>query len=1071
MDEDRRPRPPAVVRAHAQALAAGTAGVDRDRLVDITAGMPCGRATLLAVLASGVGGDLGEWATRVYGADVDRAAESDVRALTAAGYDPTGDVGYYGLLDDDGDNPVILDVIRASTDGLDRWTRAGWERVPEDLHPVGRPYRELPTDVLADALVACAEGVGLMLRAGTPKAWLNRKTPLTASAGARDGVYAAVDDADTTAILTLTRVADAQSYARVGGQWVEDPGLLPHLLAAAVPLALVPDRDLPGILRAYDDHDAVFPGPVVADLGKPENTDLPGEGPTVAGLAVKAEDTGRVLMLQRALVDDDPAAGDWEFPGGHLTPGEDPLQGAQREWQEETGMSVPDGDVTGEWDSPDGRYRCFVWSIPFEDYIALGDRESWTNPDDPDRDQVESIAWWEPDDLDNNPALRTELIDQLPDVHDALDTGGDFYDDHDADQGQRGMMVALPVPDDAAQALAVPGGLPASDMHVTLAYLGTPDEAGVNLDTLSRLVEQWAGAHRPFTGEVSGPATFEATGGDAEEEGLPQVALVDAPGLSAARHTLVDYLAANGVTVDHTHDYTPHITRSYSDAAPPGVGGVPLTLDTVAAYDGEDRRDIPIGALLGDRIVTASLSAEGGGAAPSSSGGGWNEQAHPRDPAGKFAPKNGGTASELETSRSAKAGHATPVKAVARKPYHPPKKAGGKGGKGGKAKARKSAAAKRTALRKRVTAIEKTWRDTERRRHSEWTAAYQAEGLAERARQTAAQARIAELPASKRDDAATTESKRHLAWTRRRQTGRDAEMTRHGKATRKITHDVEALNAERDKQLAAIKADAAPIVAGHPYPGQKYKHGWIPVGPGAALAKKAPTLAPKKPRLSEKGLPEVKAKGPFGEASTAKAAETAETADQFKHSLDATVDTLHAKAVKDEPALTKNISDLVGAHGGHMEGLDFRLKTKESLARKISADAREFEVSPEQAGTKIFDTNRYTGVFPDATYAQNTKEVLDQLRADGNKLRVKNFWENHDNPYQGVNVQVTSPDGLQWELQFHTAGSLATKERAHLLFEKQRMLPKNDPQRDVLGRQSEALFGGIPVPPQTAMIS
>ncbi|HWB37048.1 MAG TPA: hypothetical protein VHA75_13590, partial [Rugosimonospora sp.] len=33
------------------------------------------------------------------------------------------------------------------------------------------------------------------------------------------------------------------------------------------------------------------------------------DGPTAAGLAVHSTDTGRVLMLQRAMTDDDPAAG------------------------------------------------------------------------------------------------------------------------------------------------------------------------------------------------------------------------------------------------------------------------------------------------------------------------------------------------------------------------------------------------------------------------------------------------------------------------------------------------------------------------------------------------------------------------------------------------------------------------------------------------------------------------------------------------------------------------------------------------------------------------------------------
>lgn len=57
-----------------------------------------------------------------------------------------------------------------------------------------------------------------------------------------------------------------------------------------------------------------------------------GSGVKAAGLAVLAADTGRVLMLQRALDEDDLAGGTWECPGGKLDPGETPLEAAKREW-------------------------------------------------------------------------------------------------------------------------------------------------------------------------------------------------------------------------------------------------------------------------------------------------------------------------------------------------------------------------------------------------------------------------------------------------------------------------------------------------------------------------------------------------------------------------------------------------------------------------------------------------------------------------------------------------------------------------------------------------------------------
>lgn len=147
-------------------------------------------------------------------------------------------------------------------------------------------------------------------------------------------------------------------------------------------------------------------------------------GPAVAGLAVRAADTGRVLMIQRGQDPDDPAAGSWEFPGGHLDDGETPPVAARREWQEEIGRELPNGTQTGAWASPNGIYAGHVWTIPSEDTIRIDDpRDRTLNPDDPGRDKVEAIAWWDPQQLPGNPAVRSELAADLDVVLPLLGTG------------------------------------------------------------------------------------------------------------------------------------------------------------------------------------------------------------------------------------------------------------------------------------------------------------------------------------------------------------------------------------------------------------------------------------------------------------------------------------------------------------------------------------------------------------------------------------------------------------------------------------------------------------------------
>jgi 8-oxo-dGTP pyrophosphatase MutT (NUDIX family) len=138
-----------------------------------------------------------------------------------------------------------------------------------------------------------------------------------------------------------------------------------------------------------------------------------------AGLCVRARDTGRVLMLQRGLSPRDAAGGRWEFPGGHIDDGENPVAAAIREWSEETGHVMPRGRFSGSWSS--GIYRGFVFDIAREKMLDLGDgRSAVNNPDNPDGDLFEAVAWWDPDLLARNPALRDELRAALPKLREAL---------------------------------------------------------------------------------------------------------------------------------------------------------------------------------------------------------------------------------------------------------------------------------------------------------------------------------------------------------------------------------------------------------------------------------------------------------------------------------------------------------------------------------------------------------------------------------------------------------------------------------------------------------------------------
>ena len=146
-------------------------------------------------------------------------------------------------------------------------------------------------------------------------------------------------------------------------------------------------------------------GFVPFDLSGPE-TDV-----KYAGLLVMALDSGRVLMLQRSLNEDDDAAGTWEFPGGNLEDGETALDGAIREWQEEVGSPLPSVKIVGRWQH--NAYMGFFAVCQRETDISIKARDV-VNPDDPDGDNLEAVAWFWPTDLTSMPGVRRETRDHTP---------------------------------------------------------------------------------------------------------------------------------------------------------------------------------------------------------------------------------------------------------------------------------------------------------------------------------------------------------------------------------------------------------------------------------------------------------------------------------------------------------------------------------------------------------------------------------------------------------------------------------------------------------------------------------
>lgn len=170
-----------------------------------------------------------------------------------------------------------------------------------------------------------------------------------------------------------------------------------------------------------------------------------------------------------------------------------------------------------------------------------------------------------------------------------------------------------------------------------------------------------------------------------------------------------------------------------------------------------------------------------------------------------------------------------------------------------------------------------------------------------------------------------------------------------------------------------------------------------------------------------------------------------------------------AKYSKAERSTTALMSSLADKHGVELVGLKYRLKSEDSLARKIETTKHEFGGDARRAAASMSDINRYTMQVPTTKFGTSVKGVLAELERQGYNLRIKNYWSPDAGPYRGMNVALIAPDGRKIELQFHTRQSLEVKSKTHRDYEEYRISTDNA-RRRVLWDRMVALAVTIPMP-------
>ncbi len=243
---------------------------------------------------------------------------------------------------------------------------------------------------------------------------------------------------------------------------------------------------------------------------------------------------------------------------------------------------------------PDDKGKVHIGQSTWGPMAGLSDEDPLAplpeTPDDPDPLEIDPEDGEEdPDDLEaSSPMALRKSMRCAVSAKQLFDAGASEH---------KGLLVSLWLDAETAQQLAVPGGEPADQLHVTLGYCGNVEEIGdVAVARAVLAVDAVAAACAPLAGSISGSGRFSAS---ASSGGLDALyAVPDVPGLAELRHAVAEALRGAGVPPRADHGWSPHITLAY---VPPGeqqaaqVPSLPLAFGAVTLSVGSSRADLPLG--------------------------------------------------------------------------------------------------------------------------------------------------------------------------------------------------------------------------------------------------------------------------------------------------------------------------------------------------------------------------------------------------------------------------------------------------------------------------------------------
>ena len=169
-------------------------------------------------------------------------------------------------------------------------------------------------------------------------------------------------------------------------------------------------------------------------------------------------------------------------------------------------------------------------------------------------------------------------------------------------------------------------------------------------------------------------------------------------------------------------------------------------------------------------------------------------------------------------------------------------------------------------------------------------------------------------------------------------------------------------------------------------------------------------------------------------------------------------------AKQQEAMMTADVLSVL-PEGARMHGLEFRMKSPASLARKLADRVKAAPFAePERIVEKITDVVRYTAISRPEQVVATATALVARLSDRGWTIVEAEQSYLDGNQYKGLHLLARHPDGCIAEFQFHTDASQQVKDDTHADYERARDTGVPATERVALIEKMTARWAQVPTP-------